>query len=330
MRQRILITGASGFVGYHLILEALRNNFEVFAAIRKSSDIKHLEGMPINFVYPDFDNAITLRDNISNNKYAYIIHAAGLTKARSIAEYEHINASYTYNLATASADAGNIKKFVLISSLAALGPLDNLSGLIDESTVPRPLTSYGRSKLNAEVKLRSVQNLNYTILRPTGVYGPRDRDFFLMFKQISLGLELYIGRLEQKLSLLYVTDLAKAASSALHAPAGSTYNLSDGNYYSRYQLSDITKQILSKKTLKLHLPVKFVKLMANVAETYSALSKKAAVLNTEKVSELSAVNWNCSIQLAKEEINFKPATTWNRGSPKPLSGTLITNGFKKK
>ena len=318
MKQRILITGASGFVGYHLIIEALKNDFEVFAAIRNTSATKHLEGLAVNFVYPDFDDVVSLRDNICANKYTYIIHAAGLTKARSAAEYEHINAGYTYNLATASAYAGSVKKFVLISSLAAVGPLDNLSGVIDENTLPHPLTSYGRSKLLAEEKLGSVQNLNYTILRPTGVYGPRDRDIFLMFKQISLGLELYIGRLEQKLSLLYVTDLAKAAISALHAPAGSIYNLSDGNCYSRYQLSDLTKQILSKKTLKFHLPVKFVKLIAKVAETYSALNKKAAVLNAEKLSELTAVNWNCSIELAKAQINFKPAHNLQQGLTETL------------
>ena len=319
MKERILITGASGFLGHHLITAALKNNFEVFAGVRKSSATKHLTGLAINLVYPDFDNIESLNANVTSNKYNYIIHAAGVTKARSAAEYNYINAAYTYNLALASADVSQLKKFVLVSSLAAVGPLGNLSGVIDEHTVACPLTSYGRSKLLAEEKLRSVPQLNHTILRPTGVYGPGDKDIFLILKQISLGMELYMGRADQKLSLIYAEDLANAAIEALYAPKSSVYNLSDGNYYSRYQLGFLTRQILHKKTLKIHLPVRFVRLIAKIAEVYSSLSKKAAVLNTEKLSELMAVNWDCSIEHARAELNFKPVYNLEQGLTKTLN-----------
>ena len=87
MKERVLITGASGFVGYHLINEALKNNLQVYAAIRKGSDIDHLKDFDIQYTYPDFDDPASLKNELKENQYHYIIHAAGVTKARSQKEY---------------------------------------------------------------------------------------------------------------------------------------------------------------------------------------------------------------------------------------------------
>ncbi|MES2110595.1 MAG: NAD(P)-dependent oxidoreductase [Bacteroidota bacterium] len=308
MKERVLITGASGFVGYHLIKEALDNNLEVFAAIRKSSKIDHLKEFDIKYTYPDFGNLQALKDDLIENKYDYIIHAAGITRARSVAEYNQVNAENTYNLALAASESNiGLKKFVLIGSLAAMGPLNTLDGIITGDITPNPVTAYGKSKLLAEEKLRTIDGLNYTILRPTGVYGPRDRDIFIFFKQVSNHMEPYIGHIEQKLSLIYVTDLAKAAIKALYVGGKKAYNLSDGNYYSRYALGDFTREALKIKTVKFHLPVNFVKMIATIAEKVSSLNNKAAVLNVEKLNELMAVNWNCDITPAKTDLGFTPA-----------------------
>ena len=212
MKERVLITGASGFVGYHLVEEALKNNLEVYAAVRKTSKTDHLVKFGVNFVSTYLDNISSLEREIETNQYDYIIHAAGVTKARSKQEYEQVNSGFTYNIAAAVSQSRNkLKKLVLISSLAALGPLNTLEGVITEDTVPQPVTSYGKSKLLAEENLRKFPDVNFTILRPTAVYGPRDRDIFIFFKQLAGGIEPYIGRMEQKLSFIYVTDLAKAA-----------------------------------------------------------------------------------------------------------------------
>ena len=307
MKERVLITGASGFVGYHLIEEALKNNLDVYAAVRKTSDVKHLKDFDIQYIYPDFTNLLSLTNELKEKQYDYIIHAAGVTKARSQKEYNDINAVYTFNIALSALESGiKLKKLVLISSLAALGPLNDLDGIITEEKRPAPLTAYGKSKLLAEQNLKAFTTLNYTILRPTGVYGPRDRDIFIFFKQLSKGIEPYIGKKAQKLSLIYVTDLAKASIKALYAGNQKTYNLSDGNFYDRYALADITKQVLSLKTLKLHLPVTFVKLIAKVSEKVSSLKNKASVLNVEKLNELMAVNWSCDIERAKADLGFHP------------------------
>jgi UDP-glucose 4-epimerase len=314
MKEKVLITGASGFIGYHLIEEALKNNLEVFAAVRKSSKTDHLNSFDIQYTYPDFNEVASLKRDILEKQYDYIIHAAGITAARSEQEYNDVNAGYTRNLALAVQESGiQLKKFVLISSLAAVGPLNTLEGIITEGTPPRPITAYGRSKLLGEVNLKAFPELNYTILRPTGVYGPRDRGILIFFKQVSKGIEPYIGRVEQQFSFIYVADLAKAAIKALYAGNHKTYNLSDGNFYDRYQLGNLTKAILNQKTLKFHLPVNFVKFIAYLSQKYCYLSNRPAILNIEKLSELIAVNWYCSIGEAKADLGFSPGYNLQSG-----------------
>ncbi|TWI98111.1 nucleoside-diphosphate-sugar epimerase [Mucilaginibacter frigoritolerans] len=320
MKERVLITGASGFVGYHLIQEALKDDLEVYVAVRKSSKIDHLKNLDIKYTYPDFDNIDALVTEFNEKKYDYIIHAAGITKARSVAEYNHINADYTNNIASAIVkNAHPVKKMVLISSLAAVGPLNTLEGIITEDTLANPVTAYGKSKLLAEENLKTFSSLNYSILRPTGVYGPRDRDIFIFFKQVAKGIEPYIGNMQQKFSFIYVTDVAKAAVLALYAKDNQkTYNLSDGQYYDRYELGKLIKETLNLKTVKFHLPVIFVKFIALLSEKYSSLRNEAAVLNIEKLNELMAVNWYCDIKQARSGIDFSPEHDLRAGVTKTL------------
>lgn len=314
MRERVLITGASGFAGFHIIEEALHNNFEVYAAVRKTSKTEHLKHLDIHFVNLSYRDVPALKQQLTDIKPDYIIHAAGITAARSQAEYDQINATYTFNLASAAVQAGiNLKKFVLISSLAALGPLKTLVGSISERSKPKPVTAYGRSKLLAEEQLMTVKNLSYTILRPTAIYGPRDTGIFIFFKQLVRGIEPYMGKAEQKLTFIYVKDVAKAAIKSLYSSNVTDYNLSDGNFYSKYELGNLAKEALSLKTFKFHLPVIFIKLIASISEKVSSLSNKAAILNTEKLNELMAVNWSVDIEKAKAELGFYPAYNLKTG-----------------
>ncbi|PTQ94851.1 nucleoside-diphosphate-sugar epimerase [Mucilaginibacter yixingensis] len=306
MRERVLITGASGFVGYHLIQEALKNNLEVFAAVRKSSDIEHLKGLNISFTHLDFNDVAALKLDIENNRYSYIIHAAGMTSAPNMATYNKVNADYSVNLANAAAAAGRIKRFVFMSSLAALGPLHTQTGIIENDSIPHPVTAYGKSKLLAEQKLSHVTKLDITTLRPTAVYGPRDKGIYIILKQFAKGLEPYIGRAPQKLSFVYVKDLAAVCIRALYNGKNKTYNISDGNFYSRYELAELSRHILRNKTMKIHLPVNFVKFIASVSEFVGSLRGQTPPLNREKLNELTAANWTCSIDEAKHDLGYYP------------------------
>src|SRR5690554_2342024 len=151
MRKKVLITGGSGFVGYHLIAEALQNGLEVYAAIRPKSKVEHLSGFNINYIYLNYTSVEDLRKEIEDKGYNFIIHAAGITKAKTLADYNQVNAEFSRNLALAATQvAMPVEKFVLVSSLAALGPIQDLTALIQDNSTPNPVTGYGRSKLLAE------------------------------------------------------------------------------------------------------------------------------------------------------------------------------------
>lgn len=315
MKERVLITGASGFVGYHLIEESLAKGLEVDAAVRATSQLEHLQSLPINFVQLDFTNPTALKAALVQGQYTYIVHAAGVTKAESEEAYTQVNAGYTRNLCAAAVEAGApLKKFVLLSSLAASGPGDAADHAITEQDTPHPVTLYGKSKLLGEQYALAFKELPLIILRPTAVYGPRDRDIFILLKTLTHGVEPYIGRKAQKLSFIYVKDLAAVTVEALFSPVQrACYNVADGNVYSRYALCDTAKHILRKSTLKVHLPLPVVRAMAFAQETVASWKGKASTLNRDKLAELTATNWSCSIERLQQDLGFAPRFNLEKG-----------------
>ncbi|MCJ8165981.1 NAD-dependent epimerase/dehydratase family protein [Pontibacter sp. E15-1] len=309
MKERVLITGASGFVGYHLVEAAVQAGLEVYAAVRPSSEVAHLVSFDIKYTALDFNDIGALVRELEEKQYHYIIHAAGITKAKTAQEYNKVNATYTQNLALAATKANiRLKKFVFISSLAALGPVSYTDAKpICEQSRAQPVTAYGRSKLLAEQYLSELKSLPLAILRPTAVYGPREKDIFIILKTLNLGVEPYISRKPQWLSFVYVKDLAKAVMLALEASINhASYNVSDGNSYDRYALASITKRVLGKKSVRFHIPIGMMTVVASLLEAAYTASSKTPALNKEKLNELTAENWNCSINKIKNDLGFVP------------------------
>ncbi len=307
MSEHVLITGASGFLGYHIVKAAVEKGLVVFAAVRKNSIIDQLKDLPIQYLYLNFEDVTDLSAQLTENRIQYIVHAAGITKAIKQKAYNHVNATYTLNLANAAKKLPEgLKKFVFISSLAAVGPLSDVEKKITEATTPNPVTAYGRSKLLAEEHLANTE-IPYTILRPTAIYGPRDKDIFIMVKTVSKGLDPYIGNFLQHLSFVHAADVAKLAIDALFInDAIGIYNITDGNSYNRYQFSDITKKILNKKAVRFHIPMPLIKLLAFIMETTNGWLNKPSVLSREKLHELAAKNWICDIEKARQELHYMP------------------------
>lgn len=305
MTERVLITGASGFLGYHIIMAALEKKLEVFAAVRKSSRTEHLSDLPVKFVSLNYEDIDSMAQVLADNNINYIIHAAGVTKAVKQQEYDRVNATYSVNLAKAAGGSIHFKKMVFISSLAAVGPSIDDFTIINELSTPKPVTAYGRSKLLAEKEL-SNSNVPLTILRPTAIYGPRDKDIFIMIKTISKGFDPYMGNFLQQLSFVHARDVADVAVQALFVNETGIYNISDGNNYNRYQLADITKKLLNKNSVRFHIPMPVIKLLAYFLETTNGWANKPAVINREKLHELAAKNWSCDISKAKKELDFNP------------------------
>lgn len=314
MKKRILITGATGFLGYHLIEEAYKHHYEVYAGIRKGSNVKHLNLFDIKYVPLSYHSKNDLNRELESIRVNYIIHAAGTTKAKNEKAYNLINATYSLNLAHASSQANiDLKKFVLISSLAAVGPGKNNEPIV-EALNPSPVSSYGKSKLLAENLLNDIEDFPLIIFRPTAIYGPRERDLFTMVKSILNGIEPYIGNKEQKLSFVYAKDVAEIAVSSLITEVfRETYHISDGNAYTRYQLAEVIKTIAGSKTLKLHLPSTVAKIIASTLDLAYRFSNKTPLLNRDKLTELTASNWSCSIEKIKKDLGFNPKYNLEKG-----------------
>lgn len=313
MKGKVLITGASGFLGYHLITAAVNRGYEVYAAVRKTSNVKHLEDLSLKYVEPDYKNAAALDRLFEENGFDFVIHAAGTTKANTDAEYDLVNNIYTVNLAAAAAKSRTVKRFVFISSLASIGPLQHAGDCITETTVPNPVTAYGVSKLNAERNLEKL-DLPVTVFRPTAIYGPREKDIFLVVKSLSKGLDAYIGRIDQRLSFVHGADMGVVAVQALQQTGGNTdYNISDGKSYTRYAYADIVKSLLNKKALRLHLPLPVIKVVLYVVEKINRSMNKVSAVNIEKLNELTALNWVCNIDKAKRELGFDPQYDLEKG-----------------
>lgn len=321
---KVFITGASGFVGSHLVEDVKKLGWEIHAAVRQSSKTEEIREFVDKFVYPDFGNVQELSALFQQERYDYIIHAAALTKSKSEAEMLRINVGMTQNLMQAAFEEGaHLKRFVYVSSLAAIGPVAYDSDKsISEDTAYRPLTVYGRSKKTSEENIKKrFSDKPISVFRPTAVYGPREKDLFILFDTLNKGLDPYIGSNPQKLSFIYVKDLVNALILGCTVEQNQLefYNISDGNVYSKYAMADIFRATFKKKALRLHIPFRIVSYVARISQLLYKNSSKAPVIYPERLGELTAENWSCDISKAKTKLGFVPQYNLEKG----LTTTLL-------
>ena len=322
MKRKILITGASGFIGSFLVEEALHKGYEVYAGIRKTSSKKFLQYPGLNFFELDLSSPDFLqkqfREFLQNHgSFDFIIHNAGITQARKHEEYHTVNFLYTKNLVDAATAAGiQLQKFVLISSLASYGPGDKVEMRpIDIADEGRPISQYGKSKLRASEYILSLSNVPHMVVHPTGVYGPRDKDFFQFIKLVNRGFEPYVGRHKQALSLIYVKDLAKAVIALMSSGnANRSYLLSDGNHYDKEQIGIEARRMLNKKTFKIKLPLRMVQTaVSGIDSVYKIFLNRLPFINSEKLAEITSANWLCNSEPIWKDLNEKPAYDLAKG-----------------
>lgn len=317
---RVLIVGAGGFMGSHFVEEGLRLGFEVWAGVRPSTDRSALTNPSIRFVEFDYDDpaavAKALNEALHESRWDYIIYNLGATKVARYADFNRINYEYLKIFTSALHTTGKIpRKLLYLSSLSVMGAFSERDcAPYTEEMIPQPDTRYGASKLKAELWLATA-GIPYIIFRATGIYGPRDHDYFLMFASIKKGFDFGVGYRKQMLTFIYGPDLAEAAYMALEkAPAGEIYNISEPRAYTQREFRRLAMRKLRKKlVLPLKMPMAAVKAVCAIAEKIGVLRNKPSTLNSDKFRILKRRNWNCSTQKAERDFGFRAPTDLNAG-----------------
>ncbi len=304
VKRSVLITGANGFVGTRLCKKFLLENFDVIAGVRKSADLSNLDGLDVEYRYGDVTQPETFAEMVK--EVDYIIHNAGIVKAKKQQTFFTVNELGSNSLLDAVVSYNpNLKKLIFISSLAAAGPTIN-NRPVTESDQPRPITTYGKSKLAGEkIVLSYREKLNVVAIRPPGIYGPGDKEIFSFFETIHKGIKPYIGNIQRKLQLVHVDDLCYGIHKAITADtkSGSIYFIAENRSYTMENLISLLETAAHKKCFPLILPASIFKAISYISKTLFKLVNATPMLTPEKANELLA-SWEVSTTKAEAELGY--------------------------
>ena len=325
--MKILITGASGFIGSFLCEESLKRGMETWAGMRAHSSRRWLTDERLKFATLDMTDVERLKEQLSAyqqevGRWDVIIHAGGATKCLKREDFDFHNYICTKNFVEALQALEMMpSQFLYVSSLSVLGPIreqQNADGSYNDmlsSDTPAPNTAYGESKVKSEAYLRGIEGV--TIFRPTGVYGPREKDYFMMAKSIKQHVDFAVGYKKQVITFVYVRDLVGAIFSAIgkaDVASGKTYLVSDGHNYDSRAFSDlIQKELGVKCVLHIKAPLCLLRVISAVAEGISKLTRQPSTLNGDKYRIMSQRNWQCDISPLKKDLGFVPEWPLERG-----------------
>ena len=320
--KSILITGAGGFIGGFLVEEALKRGYDTWAAVRESTNREFLQDERIHFIELDYNDQDkleqTLRDHMGEwGRWDYIVHNLGVTKSTNYLDFERVNYGYLRTLVDAlKATEMTPDVFLMMSSLSVMGPGDEKTYKPILSTdIPMPNTFYGVSKLKAESYLRNIEGFPYTIFRCTGVYGPHEKDYYLMIKSIKRGFDFSVGFDKQMLTFIYVKDLVVGVMDALEkGPLFKAYFISENQAYTQQEFRKIVCEELGKKfVIPVTCPLWLVKKVCSVAEWIGKVTLKASTLNRDKFKILKQRNWLCDTSEARHDFDFSPKYSLREG-----------------
>jgi nucleoside-diphosphate-sugar epimerase len=301
------VTGATGFVGSHLVDGLLASGQAVTCAVRSTSDTRWLKGCGAQLVPCELDSREDLAKALTGVSSVY--HVAGAIAARSADEFMRVNAGLTRAVVEASARAEPSPRFIYVSSLAAAGP-SRPGTPRTEDMMAEPVSDYGRSKLAGEEVVREYgDRLPAVIVRPPVVYGPRDPAMLSVFKLAGSPLRPGVGS-NRELSVIYVEDLVRGliAAGGAEAALGQTYFLAHHQPITTRQLANQIAAITGSRGLTIPVPDVAVKGAAAVSEIILRPFGKAPTLSVDKARELTQSGWVCSAAKAEAELGFVAST----------------------
>jgi nucleoside-diphosphate-sugar epimerase len=297
-----LVTGATGFVGGHLVDHLLAQGDAVTALVRSPLKAAPLEALGVRLVRGDLHDHAAMAQAAAGQDVVY--HVAGAVAARDEAAYLSGNRDGTANVLRAAEAAGS-PRFVLVSSMAAGGPAQR--GVPRRSDEPdRPVTAYGRSKLASEAVVRASR-LPWTILRPPTIYGPRDHDNLIkVFRIARLGVSPVFGDGSMELSAVYAPDLAQALGLAGTLPAAveHTWYVNHPEVRTSAELVRLVGATMGRRMRIIPLPESLARGILTVTGGVARLLDRPTILNADKANEFYQPAWTA------DPTPFMQATGW--------------------
>ena len=332
--KNLLIIGAGGFIGGFIAKEGINRGYEVWATVRSSTSLKYLDDPRIHIVCLDYDDTTQMRDALDNVKpqstgWEYVIYNLGATKALDFPEFNRVNFQYLRSVAETLKNIGcEPHLFLYMSSLSVLGAGDEITySPLSSKMLPHPNTRYGLSKLKAEQWLEFQSGLPWIIFRPTGVYGPHDKDYKMMIKAIDSHFDFGVGYKKQFLTFIYVEDLVSAIYDCLsadsHKIVKKKYIISEKRSYTQKEFRDIVAAELNKKLIiPITLPLWIAYIASYIAEKIGRLQLKPSTLNRDKFNIMKQRNWNTDISDAEQDFNFNPVHSLRDGIKKTVAAYI--------
>ena len=309
-----LVTGATGFIGSHLVDALLERGCKVHCVVRETSNLQWLDTSRVTLHTGDLHQPETYQDSLT--EVDYVFHCAGITRANNRHEYLHNNARVCIPFYRSCVEHGKqIKRVVHVSSLAAVGPtLPNQK--IDEDTPCHPLTYYGKSKLTGEeIALGYASELPIVVLRPPVVYGEREVNFFSYLKAIKWRMAIKIGTAARTLSLIYVKDLVDAMIRAVEAPDPdrNVFFITDGNTYSWDDVANAAMKALGVRAQTVIIPISLMGFAAMVSEFLAKMGNRTPLLDRQRMIDLRQSSWTASSERFFDHYSFQPRLDLNQG-----------------
>ena len=318
--EKIAVTGANGFIGSSLCKYLAESGYEVLCLVRDGSDTSLLPSS-LNIIYVDYQNMTDIEDKI--NDCDVLIHSAALTRAKNWNHIKNINVVLTENIINIVNNCPSIRQFIFISSQAAAGPAPTAYG-INEEDICKPVSLYGKSKLEAEHQIKDKCYKSWTIIRPVSVFGPGEKDFYEYYKIINKGLSPLIGVVDRFVNLIHVDDLCRMIQMTIGNI--SAYNecffASSSETVSMAGFSYILAQILGKKLVELHIPLPILYIAAVISEIFCPPQKFPPLLNRQKYKEMIQRYWIVNNTKAYEKLGFVTDTTLTKQMAKTIEWYL--------